>query len=239
MGSDAFGRGVYGVGQAARLSGIPPQSLRRWLVGYGYAVGSAQRALGPVCSHDYGTIDGRLVLSFLDLQQARAIANLRHPVRGESLSLQGIRRWVAAASEKWKTPYPLAHADLMHDGHRIWAVVGKGEHPHLLDVFTDQTAMKDVLQPFLRAVHFGPDSLVETWWPGSQWADVGQAVIADPNYRFGRPVAAVSKVETKLLAASAAVNGSIETVASWYEVPIEDVRASVAFEARLARRAAA
>lgn len=233
-----LGRGVYEVGLASRLTNIAAQSLRRWVGGYQYLSGKTTRSLPPVFAPEYGCGSGAIVMSFLDLQQARAIASLRTPVRGRRLSLQSIRRWVEVASERWQTPYPLAHARLRHDGHRIWAVAGDGEHEHLLDVFTNQTAMRVILDPFLHAVQYGDDNLVATWWPGANWGDVGRSVVVNPEYRFGHPVAASCKIETRLLAAVASANRSAEVAARWYEVPIEDVRASVAFEDHLARRVA-
>jgi uncharacterized protein (DUF433 family) len=58
--------------------------------------------------------------------------------------------------------------------------------------------------------------------------------VVDPARNLGQPSVTHSGVPTRVLAQSAAANGSAERVALWFEVSPEEVRDAVEFEQSLA-----
>ena len=44
-------RGIYTVGEASRLTGVPAATIRRWLRGYAYEVAAGPKVARPVVTH--------------------------------------------------------------------------------------------------------------------------------------------------------------------------------------------
>src|SRR5438874_7003914 len=72
-----LGRGIYTVPEGARLTKIPAPRLRRWFRGYKFEHAGGQRKMPVVIKGELPIIDGTVTLSFLDLQEARCIAEFR------------------------------------------------------------------------------------------------------------------------------------------------------------------
>lgn len=62
--------------------------------------------------------------------------------------------------------------------------------------------------------------------------------MVDPARRFGQPVLTRQGVPTRTLARAYKAEGLYATVARWYAVDVRAVKAAVAFERRISRKAA-
>jgi len=62
--------------------------------------------------------------------------------------------------------------------------------------------------------------------------------VVDPARRFGQPVLTRQGVPTRTLARAYKAEGLYATVARWYAVDVRAVKAAVAFERRISRKAA-
>jgi uncharacterized protein (DUF433 family) len=68
------------------------------------------------------------------------------------------------------------------------------------------------------------------WWPLGR----DHRVVLDPERSFGRPIITPESVPTAILARAFQAEGSIDSVARWYEVDPRSVLDAVEFEKKLA-----
>ncbi len=71
-----LGVGIYGVTEAARLTGVSPACIRRWLRGYSYNSTGGQREIMPVFTRQLPPIENELALGFLDLIEVKIVNSL-------------------------------------------------------------------------------------------------------------------------------------------------------------------
>ena len=67
MGVDPISSGVYTIDQAARLINASPRMLRGWLVGH------HEKKAGPIITREIESVDHKIVLTFVNLIEARFI----------------------------------------------------------------------------------------------------------------------------------------------------------------------
>jgi uncharacterized protein (DUF433 family) len=71
------------------------------------------------------------------------------------------------------------------------------------------------------------------WFP-----EESRRIVVDPARRFGQPVLTREGVPTRILARAYKAEGSYVSVARWYALDVDAVKAAVAFERRISRKAA-
>ncbi len=222
------GIGLYTVPEAARLCGVPRRTIRRWMLGYRTGRKGAPRDLPPVWHGQLQRIDGTVGLGFLDLMELRFVRAFRQ----HGVSLPVIRQTAERARDIFKRDHPFTRARFLTDGRWIFAetVEATGE-AKLLNLARSQYAFQDVIKPSLyKSIRFSDDDEAVTWFP--MWPK--KQVLVDPRRSFGRPIVAHGGVPTETLAQAVAAEGSEQRVARWYEVPVDAVKAAVAFERDLA-----
>lgn len=199
-----------------RLLHISPKALGSWL-----------RGKTPLIAADYEPLNGRPILSFDGLVEARAIAHFL----SEGVEPNRLREVLRELRQKTGLRHPLA-ADrkLVTDGFRVLELTDGG---HLVNLTNEVYAHKDLMKPALvgrvvfeagKARYFEPDP------------EHTPLVRVDPRLAFGRPVVVEpgrSPVETSALAATAEDEG-IKHAANWFNVSGEAARQALEFERRLA-----
>lgn len=208
-----LGAGVYTIPEAARLSGVPAQRIRRWLTWI--ASGESLTSL-----------------SFRDLLEVRFIdAFRRHGVGWKVIHLAAER-----AAEIIRDSHPFSTRRFKTDGRGIFAdiVQGTGEES-LLDLAKSQYELKSIVEPFLfEGLEFPEIGIAPVrWWP----LGTDRRVVLDPERSFGQPIVMPESVPTSVLARAFKAEGSIEAVARWYLVDPRSVRDAVEFENSLAAAA--
>jgi uncharacterized protein (DUF433 family) len=221
-----IGKGIYGVSEATRLTGVPSGCIRRWLNGYRYKTISGHRSAAPVFERELPLVDGELALSFLDLIEVRIVNSLRK----QNFSWKLIRLAVHHAREVFKLEHPFATKSFKTDGRRIFADLRKsrGERP-LIDLVDNQFAFRSLVEPNLRDLDFDSHQKAVRWWP----LGARHRVLLDPQRNFGQPVVPEG-VPTFVLWQASRHGESIETVAKWYKVETRAVKDAVEFERKLA-----
>jgi len=222
------GIGLYTVPEAARLSGVPHQTIRRWMLGYRTGRDETARDQPPVWHGQVPRIDGTVGLGFLDLMELRFVRAFRR----HGVSMTVIRQTAERAQDIFQRDHPFTRARFLTDGRSIFAeTVEETGETKLLNLARSQYAFQDVIKPSLyKSVQFSDDGDAVTWfplWPKKQ-------VLLDPRRSFGRPIVTHGGVPTEALAQAVAAEGSEQRVARWYDVPVEAVKAAVAFERDLA-----
>lgn len=222
--NEYLGCGIYTVPEAARLTRVSPQSIRRWLLGYQSNSSGHSRMQPPVISHDYAPIDGEIALSFLDLIQVRFV----DAFRSYGVSLQEIRKAATIAAELVQDTHPFATKLFYTDKRSILARITKeGKDPELLSLVRRQYEIDEVVLPLLyEGIEFSESAVADKWWP----MGMGSKVVLDPERNLGKPILHDSGVATETLSQSYLRLGSYERVAHWYELSADDVRVAVEFE---------
>lgn len=223
---ELIGIGLYTAPEAAKLTKIPTQNVRRWILGYQYKRRSGgKRRMPPVIRGDLGRIDDAIALSFLDLMEVRMI----HAFRKYGLSWHSIRIAADRAREVFQSPHPFAMKRFRTDGKRVFADLFKDGSIKLLDLNRDHFVFSQMVEPSLfEGIEFEAD-LASRWFPA--WAK--RKVVLDPKRSFGQPILAREGIPTEILANAVRVEGSVDAAAKWYEVTESAVRAAVDFENQL------
>jgi uncharacterized protein (DUF433 family) len=214
-------RPVYGMRQAARLLGLPTDTVRRWLDGYD--------RLGvwyPPVVREQPTADDLVTWGeFVEVGYLREYRRRR-------VSLQYLRPVIEILRERLGVRYPLAHArPFVADRRLVLAVQEEvGLTPELRMVRVDQNEHLLLTPPaeaFLEKIEFDQHGLgvATRLFPHGRDARVA----LDPEVGFGEPTVA-RRVRTSALAELVAAGESLASVAMAYELLVEDVQAAVSYE---------
>lgn len=230
------GIGIYARADAARLLGMTPGRLRRWVGGYTYwlretSAGQRQRRRQrPVVHTELPTIGSAVALSFLELMELRVVKALVD----EGVSLQHVRAAARLAAERFHTHHPFASSRVFTDGRHIFSAVTDEVYTPDVVKWTrdaiDQVVAGPVFDQFLHEIDFDPSTaLAQRWWPLGR----DTPIVLDPAISFGAPVVVGTGVRTATVARLAR-GSSIRDAAVAYEIELGQARAAVEFEQTLA-----
>ena len=221
------GRGFYSIPEASRLTDLPIPTVRRYSIGYDYDGAHGRKHSqasfqADMVSERSGST--RRTLSFLDLIELRMVRLFRE----QGVPGAEIREAEKAAASRLDVDHPFATGRLRLLGKKILMEVGQARNlERLVEVARSQELFTKVIEPFTREVKYEGETPV--LWTHPRGCGL---VLLDPNRSFGHPIVAVSGVPTYILAEAASSWGPIESVARWYEVKAEEVRAALKFEGR-------
>jgi len=226
IGSSLIGLGVYSINDASRLTRIGQRRLRRWFSGYEFKLKGERVTSERVLAGELPIMDGNLALSFLDLQEARCIAEFRR----RRVGWKALRRAHQQGQRELETTHPFCSGRFKNIGRTMMYDAGTREHDDiLLDIARNQTSFRSVLSPYLHGLEFLNDKPV-LWFPLNR----STRVVIDPRRSFGVPIVRSEGVQTGILDRSYRAEGSLRRVSKWYEVDIRDVKDAVRFEESLA-----
>jgi uncharacterized protein (DUF433 family)/DNA-binding transcriptional MerR regulator len=209
-----FDVGLYSVAEASRLTGVPASSIRRWLWGERSSANNGRlRVLSPLWNPQPPTVNGVRTLGFLDLVELRFVQALRR--RG--VGLPEIRELHRRAQTELDCSHPFSSLRFKSEGGRLAAENGRGK-------------VVDALAPLYEDLDHSESGVAMRWWPRGRQSQV----VIDPRRNFGHPIVHDESVSTEVLAGGYLTEGSIESVAHWYEVSDAAVRDAVAFHHRSA-----
>jgi len=226
--NNLLGIGIYSVPEAARLAGVSPSRIRRWIRGYSFRSSGSLHKSPPVFKTQIPpTEKGELSLGFLDLIEVRFVnAFLSHGV-----TWPVIRRAESHARQLFATDHPFATKRFKTDGRKIFATLRNraASDPALLDLADNQLAFNKLISPYLRGVEFEHDT-------AARWRPLGskKRIVIDPQRSFGQPITDREGVPTAVLAAAFHAEGSEEAVAKTYRADLRSVRDALEFEQLLA-----
>ena len=218
--------GIYTIPEASRLTRVSTSRIRRWMKGYDFRTKRDRHHSNPVWSGQLAPIGDKIAVGFKDLMEIRFVNAFL--VKG--VTWKTMRDAHIQAKAKLGTDHPFCMHKFATDGREILLEQAPASgDAHFIDIVNDQREFERIVAPFLKELDF--DHGVTRWWPlGRQ-----HLVVVDPTRNLGQPTGTRSGVPTRILANSVKANqGSIESVAHWFEVAPEEVRDAVAFEAGLA-----
>ena len=210
--NEIIGLGVYTLQEAALYGRISSNKLSRWIFGHGN--------YQPVIDSQ---LKERILISFYDLVQAMAI----NKAREYGVSLTKIRQAISFAEDRYRVDFPLAHNHKLvlfdNDLHicfpndSVIQVSGRGRN---------QSLMKQIIEPFMKNLHFDQDGLVVRFTPFKKF---GREITLDPTKQFGQPLVNNTGYRADVLAKSYSIEKSMDFVASVYNVDIKDVKVAVSY----------
>lgn len=226
---DLIGAGIYPLHHAARLVGVEPRAVRRWLWGYDRNYKGARARSEPLwhTQHEDEDLPGG-VIGFRDLLELRMVASfVQHGV-----SLRVIRATADAARAHFGSDYPLTNQRFLTDGKRIFLeAVEKSGEERMVDVLRKQYVFSAIIKPSLYAgIEYGEDG-ARRWFPVPKRREV----VLDPALQFGTPVLASVGIPTDTIYASYLAEGRNRAmVARVFVITPRMVGEAVAFEEKLA-----
>jgi len=229
-----LGVGIYSRSEAARLLGVTPSRLRRWVSGYTYHYEYAERRRTghqpPVVAPDLPKLDGFVALSFAELMELRVVKALIEA----GVSLQRIRSASRIAADVFQTGHPFASKRVFTDGERIFSPLSQDSAgADLIELSRDrqfQVIFGRVLQPFLNEIDFDPQtSLAFAWWPKGR----GVPVVLNPRIAFGAPTIHGTRIRTSALMRHAGAT-PVPDLARAYQITVPQLTAAIDFEHELA-----
>lgn len=230
-GSNLLTAGLYTVADAVRLLrgyDTSKQKVRGWVAGY------PQTAANPVIHNEVGFVSGRLAMGFVSLMEVRFVAYFAR----QGIRVSSIRHMAVEARQLLQHEHPFAtKAIFATDGKKIFARSAEETRDRrMYDLSAKNWAFYDIMADSLRkGVEFDPSGTANTWRPAEE---IAPNVILDPRLAFGQPVLDESGVPTQaLFDAFNAESETYESVAFWYEIPVEHVRQAVRFETEYSRAA--
>jgi uncharacterized protein (DUF433 family) len=228
MSEAVFGIGIYTAPEAARMVGMQPSTLRRWLLGYEHH--TTREA--PLWRPQYDPADDEgVLLGFRDLVEARIV----NALRAKKIGLQTIRTCLDRAKAIVGQDHPFSTRQFKTDGKTIFLEITRGlDEPQLVDLKRSQGVFSRVVAPTLDDLDFGKDG-AERWW----LLHGRRTIVADPERSFGQPIIAEYGMTTARVAQAVEAEGSVEKVAKIYEIKPRLIRDALAYESQLGLRKAA
>jgi uncharacterized protein (DUF433 family) len=228
MTNATFGTGIYTPPEAARMVGMRPGTLRRWLLGYEHDA----KCEAPLWQPQYDpSEDDGVLLGFRDLIEARIV----NALRAKKIGLPTIRICLERARNIVGQDRPFSTSHFKTDGKTIFLEITRGlDEPQLIDLRHSQGVFNRVVAPSLADLDFGPDG-AERWW----LLHGKKTIVADPTRAFGQPIVAEHGIATARLAEAVEAEGSVDKVAKLYELKPRLIRDALAYEQMIELRKAA
>jgi uncharacterized protein (DUF433 family) len=218
------GRGVYTLGDAFRLTGIPSRRILRWTRGYTFEYRGHARYSPPIIATGKQTMDGQPFLEFLDLIEVRFLNTFRE----HGVGWKAIRIAAQRAKELLQRTHPFSTKIFKTDGRTILAdFVAETGDQVLLDLVRNQYEFKKVISPYLYGgLEFNRHDEPSRWYPVAR----KRSVVIDPTRCFGAPIASRSGIPTRILMQTFFTTQSYEMVADWFDADTKSVRDAITYE---------
>ena len=221
MATSDLDRELYPVGEAARLLRVPPSTLRWWLEGR-----TVRGKQYPPVIREEATRSG--LVTWGEFVEAGYLKEYR----SRSVPLPELRRFIDELRRELQIRYPLAHLQPYVSAHRrlvleLQKTAGlPPEFGLVLEVTSGQLLLGRAAESFIEHVEFseeGDNSAVRVFPVGKE-----SPVVIDPRRSFGAP--SIRGVRTEALAELIDAGEPAEGVAEDFDLPVELVKAAVAYE---------
>ena len=224
------GRGLYIAAEAARLTQLDADRVRRWVRGYEFKGRSGQRTRSePLFRREHR--GDRLLLTFTDLIE---VCFVREFLR-LGVSLHVIRLVQEEAAEEFNVSHPFCVKRFQTDGQTI--VERVRDHQGVERIFdrgkTKDRLIAEVFNPLLKTLDYaGIEGEAKRWWPLGK----NVPVVLDAERASGEAIVSGSYVPTRTLYAAHLARETNDRIAAWYNVTLGEVAAAIAFERSRDRR---
>ncbi|MFC4290827.1 DUF433 domain-containing protein [Sphingorhabdus arenilitoris] len=214
----------YQPAEAARLTGVSSQRIKRWLEGYTSGSGTSAKNQPPLWNSRYSEYDD-CYFGFLDLIEIRFVDAF---VKA-GLSIQAVRTLLSRAREIAESDYPLSTHQFKTDGRTLFLEVWGSDDAKAIDVKNGQLAFHAIVKPSFVDLEFDSNSVTKWYVSGRN-----KQISIDPNLAFGQPVVDQTSIPTARLWEAYQADGDVKSVARQFEISLRQVKHAIEFEHRLA-----
>jgi uncharacterized protein (DUF433 family) len=169
-------RPVYTIKQTAKLAGVHPITVRRWL----YGAHSESTKMKPVFGDKQKVKEEKAEVSFLQLAEIVVVGRFRQ----RKVKLDTLRQAHAYACKELKLEYPFAWLNLKTDGLHVFSDFEKS-HPNASLLTLDKNGQLTLPGNVRKALELFDyeEEFAARWYP------IGRNVpiVVDPRYGAGRP----------------------------------------------------
>jgi uncharacterized protein (DUF433 family) len=224
-GADVLRSYRYDAPTAARLVGLHPARVRRWLFGYKFvrpndgALRRQRPVVGPARDKT-----GHYA-SFLDLIELLSVKAFLD--RGQSL--QKVRAAHSEAAALLKADHPFARKGYLVLGEKILLEMNPPDGIRTLELVSGgQWTLSEIVGKLAERIDFDADTeLASRWWPLGR----NGHVVVDPRVAFGSPSVAGHGIRTSVVYQLFEDQGrKIEPVEEWTSLKRAEIRAAVKWE---------
>ena len=225
---------IYEPAEVARLVGLTPSRVRRWLFGYHFRVGTdrRERKQVPVIRRD--SRGKYRYASFLDLIELLSVKSFLD----KGFSLQRVRRACDEAASVLQVDHPFARRRFFTSGRQIYLEFqNRAEAANLLQLLSGgQWVIEPIIREFAEQIDFDLESeLASKWWPLGK----DEYIVLDPLVAFGAPSIVGRGVKTfNVFDLYRAERQRADVVAHWMSLTLTEVEAAVRFERKQLGQAA-
>jgi uncharacterized protein (DUF433 family) len=201
--------GIYDVAEVARLAKMDPETVSLLV--------TPRRGEPPLLD-----LENPPFLTFHDLISAYVI----HELRRRRVRLKDIREGARFLRRALGTERPFAHQRLATVGTGFFA--GLPDAGRWLDAGQGgQAAFDDVIQPLIRPIEYGRDSMASAWYPQT-------GISIDPRIQAGAPCVRGTRVPTSLIASLLEAEETQASIAEQFRLTKRQVMAAKDYEFSLA-----
>ena len=221
--SDIRSAPAYSFPAAARHLGMPPATLRSWVLGRSYRRGGGKVVrTEPLIRAPTGSTN---LISFNNLVEAHVLRALR---TRDGIRMAAVRDAIGYAEESLGVERLLLSDELRTSGQDLFL-------DRLRDLITlsrsGQLAMKQMLSAYLKRVDRDAAALPSRFYPlRLSWWGERKPIVIDPRISFGRPTVAGSGISTAALVDRVDAGEELQTLAEDYRLRIEQVQDAVFYE---------
>ena len=203
-----FGTGIYSFSEAARIlalrsSVVRAGTLRRWV-----SSGLTPPSFGQAEA-------GGSLLSLHDLVSLDVVRRFREC----GVSLQRLRKLeVGLRDLLLDIPRPFAHRIFFTNGADVWVQLGESDDViELVGRRPGQYVWCPAIQTLAKEIRFGPRDEAIAW-------ELSEHIEIDPAVQFGDPVVKGTRLPISAIKAELDASHSVEEIADWHAIDVEDVR---------------
>lgn len=225
-----FDNPAYPIGEAARMLGLPPTTVKAWCFGQDYRsrAGAPKRFLPVVRPAD----PRARLLSFSNLCELHVLSAIR---RVHRIPLPRVRESLDYVRTRLGSDRPLIDRDFRTNGIDLFV-----KHASkLLNVSQQgQQALRGEFEMALTRIERNRDGMPVRLFPFSRTSSSAgeqpKAVVIDPRLGFGRPVLSKVAVLTEIIVDRFNAGDSLAELAGDYGVGKEEIEEALRFEQRRA-----
>ena len=215
----AFSAPLYTLAEAARIIGVPGNTLHHWARGYSFK-GIDGREIWSNALITTTRVGRRPVVPFIGLGEGYVLAAFREA----GVPMQRIRPAVERLEEEFGLRAALTSRRLMTDGAEVlWNYRDAGADGEVIEslvvVRNGQAVFKDVVERYLKTITYRDDRIALIRLPQFK-----PEVVVDPHRNFGAPTLASRGIRVADIRGRIDAGEPLKQVADDYRISVGDVR---------------
>jgi uncharacterized protein (DUF433 family) len=210
----SLGIGLYTIPDLANILNLDRNLVQRWLREYwGNRFSTGQ---GDLSSWGKGRDKAVHFFTLIEFY-------VFYQLRKQGVSAQNIAKSHEIIRQELNTAFPFANSTILTDGKKIF-YSSDGDLIINADK-SKQINFKSIIEQFCHKIDFGKDAYAHRYWPLGKEKNI----VVDPHHQLGRPTIKNTNILAETLYSMYTSGEKINFISTLYDVPENDVRASIEF----------